>query len=194
MYRVATAIRPIPRWQTMVYGWYLPACLALAWLTGAIWVDADGIIGFSHQVINTITIAYVSLRYVFIGSVFLNGGILFAINPKKHVWLGIIWFIGIALILRYYDLYYESAGFAVSIRAFEVPYEAYYICNTGTLLLSSGLSLSIMLIQYWINPRVYKNWSNRIWAWAALAIVAACYISIEFGAIGIFKQAGAILL
>lgn len=181
---VSTAVQPIPRWQTMVYGWYLPACLALVWFSIAVWQDVAFIQAIDHQ---TIGIFIQFLHSIFFASVFLNGSILFALNPQKHIWLGITWFIGIALILRYYRSYYESAGFALSIRAFELTNEAYYICNAGTWLLSAGLSAFIMLIQYWASPQAYNNMCSRILAWLALTIVAACYLTLEFEANGILK-------
>ncbi|XSG75810.1 hypothetical protein ACP8Y2_02170 [Herpetosiphon llansteffanensis] len=185
---VATAVQPIPRWQSIVYGWYLPAWLALVWFSSAVWQDITFIQAIDHQ---TISIFIQRLHSIFFASVFLNGSILFALNPQKHIWLGIIWFIGIALIVRYYASRYESAGFALSIRAFELPNEAYYVCNVGTLLLSAGLSLSIMLIQYLVNAQAYTNWRSRILAWLALTIVAACYLSLEFEANAILKPVAA---
>lgn len=178
MYNVAPADRPMPRWQTIIYGWYIPACLALIWLTNPFGIYHYQMDTTSSNTIQTIADNYQLLRYGFLASIMLNASILLVLNPKKHGWIGLTWLIGIAIASILYPLLDISAGlgklFTVVIPSSD---NYYYMISIPTILTGMFLSCSLIIVQNLVNPKAYQSGRSLIVAWLALWIITTAYIS-----------------
>lgn len=178
MYQVATAIRPIPRWQTIVYGWYLPACLALAWSIGPFWIERDLLYAVDSNITQAFAIQYQILRYGFITSLLFNCGMLLALNPQKHIWIGLTWFISITIATIVYPFLAISAGFEKIFKlAIPSANNYYYMISATTMLLGMVVSFSLILVQHVVNPKAYQSGRSMILAWISLWFISIAYIS-----------------
>ncbi len=178
MYSVATSVQPIPRWQSIFYGWYLPACLALIWLIGPFWIDHDLLYAPDSNITQTVYIHYKLLRYGFVASLLFNGGMLIALNPKKHIWIGVTWFLSITIATILYPFLDISAGLGKIFKlAIASADNYYYMISATNILLGMLLSFSLILVQHVVNPHAYRSGRSMILAWISLWFISIAYIS-----------------
>lgn len=180
MYSVATADKPIPRWQSIVYGWYLPACLALAWLTSPLWLKSAIMLLFDFRISEIIAESIILMRTAFIASLVLNSLILWLLKPKNYLWICSIWFVGLSMATALYETINRSvmAGNIPALFNIRVPGN-HYSYNAAAILIGFLLSVGCMVVQYVLNPKAYPTKRMLLVAGLALAIIATCSVSIK---------------
>ncbi|MFD3164382.1 hypothetical protein [Herpetosiphon sp. NSE202] len=175
---VAEIDRPQPWWQSMVYGWDLPACLALVWFIGPFWLEYDRIYAPDGNLTQAIELHYKLLRYGFIASLLFNCGMLLALNPKKHIWIGLTWLLSSTSATMLYPLLDNSAGLRAIFRlAIPSADKHYYMVSPTNIVLGMLISFSLILVQHVVNPHAYRSGRSMILAWLSLWFISIVYIS-----------------
>lgn len=177
---VATAVQPIPRWQSIVYGWYLPACLALVWFTSPIWLKSAIMLLFDFRISEIMAKSIILIRTAFIASLVLNSLILWLLKPTNYLWICTIWFLGLSMTTVLYETINRSAitGKIPSLFIIRVPVN-HYSYNAVAILIGFLLSVVCMVVQYWLNPKAYPTKRILLVAGLCLTIIATCAVSIK---------------
>lgn len=171
---------PLSWWKTLITGWYIPACWAIAWITSTLWMPKHHAITAGG--IPTLTYHTAPVRTGLVLSLLLNTVLFLGLHPRVHRWLIGAWVLGFTLATIIYPVLDALVGLSTRyhwvIPAPATQFNQYAYWVTPTSMIAGHLVVSsLMLALYWGQRYPRQARQRVVGAWLALWIVTTALVS-----------------
>lgn len=187
MYLAPAADTPstLPWWQRFILGWYLPASLALIWLSGPLWRGTKSTNEWLYVVSNrqiSISGRYDLLHQLFFAGLIMYLGYVLLYQPQKHILL--LGLTAVSLIGGY--LVHKAligSPLRVGMIIWELDFDELgsYNVRFGYILASSVVSWIVVAFQNQLYPALASHWLKITLTWFRVLITWIAFYSIYAG-------------